>query len=198
MHVTQAAIIECADELFYQQGFTHTSFAQIAAKVGISRGNFYHHFKTKDAILDAVIERRLEKTRHMLKAWEGKSNTPAQRVRCFIKILTTNWSSIRLYGCPVGTLSTELGKLDHPQRKHAGEVFTVFKDWLVHQFVAMGQQTLAEEHALHVLAFSQGTATLASTYRDKSFVDREIERMCQWLQSLEKSPAGSHSTKGDR
>lgn len=52
---TRNLIVEEADALFYESGFEATSFAEIAKAVGISRGNFYHHFKTKDDILDAVI-----------------------------------------------------------------------------------------------------------------------------------------------
>jgi AcrR family transcriptional regulator len=36
----------------------------------ISRGNFYHHFKTKDAILDSVINARMASTRAMPDRWE--------------------------------------------------------------------------------------------------------------------------------
>ena len=52
---TREHIVRAADELFYKQGFEHTSFADVAHAVGISRGNFYYHFKTKDEILAAVI-----------------------------------------------------------------------------------------------------------------------------------------------
>jgi AcrR family transcriptional regulator len=34
------SIIEAADGLFYREGFEHTSFADIAGAVRISRGNF--------------------------------------------------------------------------------------------------------------------------------------------------------------
>ena len=47
---TRAQIVEAADQLFYERGFEHTSFADIAAQVQISRGNFYYHFRTKDEI----------------------------------------------------------------------------------------------------------------------------------------------------
>ena len=43
---TRQDIVEKADLLFYQHGFENTSFADIADAVGISRGNFYYHFKT--------------------------------------------------------------------------------------------------------------------------------------------------------
>lgn len=52
---TRHQIVEAADRLFYERGFEATSFADIAAVVGLSRGNFYYHFRTKDEILEAVI-----------------------------------------------------------------------------------------------------------------------------------------------
>jgi len=60
---TRDQIIDAADLLFYRQGFERTSFAHIAGAVKISRGNFYHHFRTKDEILAAVIDLRLTNTR---------------------------------------------------------------------------------------------------------------------------------------
>ena len=45
---TRDYIIEAADRLVYRQGFEHTSFTDIADAVGISRGNFYYHFKSRD------------------------------------------------------------------------------------------------------------------------------------------------------
>ncbi len=59
---TRDRIVQAADQLFYRQGFEHTSFSDIADDVQISRGNFYYHFKTKDEILDAVINVRLVDT----------------------------------------------------------------------------------------------------------------------------------------
>ena len=108
---TRDQIVGEADRLFYEQGFEHTSFADIAAAVGISRGNFYHHFKTKDEILSAVIDRRLEATRALLAAWESEADdSPAARIRCFIRILIANRAKILRHGCPVGTLTAELAK----------------------------------------------------------------------------------------
>src|SRR5215471_6020932 len=100
---TRDQIIEAADRLFYRLGYGHTSFADIAEVVGISRGNFYHHFKTKDEILDAVIERRLTQTRRMLDQWEAESERPADRIKSFINILLFNRADIQRFGCPVGT-----------------------------------------------------------------------------------------------
>jgi TetR/AcrR family transcriptional repressor of nem operon len=95
---TREDIVEAADDLFFRHGYEHTSFSNIAEAVKISRGNFYHHFKSKDEILDAVIEARLAATRRMLERWENEGKEPADRIRSFIHILIANKADIKRYG----------------------------------------------------------------------------------------------------
>lgn len=178
---TRHRIVEAADDLFYRQGFERTSFAAIAEAVKISRGNFYHHFKTKDEILDAVIDRRLADTRAMLDVWQAEGATPMQRIRCYVRIVIANRAKIELYGCPVGSLCTELGKLDHVAQPRAAEVFTLFRSWLRLQFEALGQGKASDDLAMHVLGWSQGVAVMASAFRDRARVEREVEGMERWL-----------------
>jgi TetR/AcrR family transcriptional regulator, transcriptional repressor for nem operon len=181
---TRERIAEAADDLFYRQGFTHTSFADIADAVHISRGNFYHHFKSKDDILDAVISLRLANTRQMLEQWEAEGATPEERIRSFIHMLVTNRNKIMRFGCPVGTLCTELAKLDHGAQNEAKALFTQFRSWLARQFRLLGRERDADALAMHLLARSQGVATLANAFHDKAFVEREVMRMDAWLGSI--------------
>jgi AcrR family transcriptional regulator len=178
---TRDQIIETADDLFYRGGYEHTSFADIAAAVKISRGNFYYHFKTKDEILDAVIVRRLANAQRMLERWEAEGEGPADHIRSFIRILIVNRSKIMSYGCPVGTLCGELVKLDHVAQEAANRIFKLFRDWLARQFVRLGRSKDAEELAMHLLVLAQGVATMASVSRDEMFIRREVARMEQWL-----------------
>ncbi|MDO6527492.1 TetR/AcrR family transcriptional regulator [Motilimonas sp. 1_MG-2023] len=182
--LTRNRIVDTADQLFYEQGFEHTSFAQIAETLGISRGNFYYHFKTKDEILDAVISHRLVRTNSMLDNWELEGDTPVDRIRSFINILVVNRAKIKRYGCPVGTLCTELAKLDHPVRNHANELFTLFRTWLRRQFEQLDRCDDADELAMHLLAFSQGVATLSSAFQDEKFIHSEVSRLDDWLSSF--------------
>ncbi|NWL89029.1 MULTISPECIES: TetR/AcrR family transcriptional regulator [unclassified Paenibacillus] len=50
-------ILDAADELFAQKGFDGTSTNDILEKVGIARGTLYYHFKSKEDIMDALIDR---------------------------------------------------------------------------------------------------------------------------------------------
>lgn len=172
-----------ADDLFYKNGFEATSFADIAGAVGISRGNFYHHFKSKDDILDAVIRRRLSKTRGMLEQWEADA-APKTRILSFIRILLTNQTKIMAFGCPVGTLTTELAKLHHIAQPGAVEIFTLFRDWLAEQFRALGHGTDSASLALHLLGRSQGIAVMASAYRDENYMTTEVAALEAWLNTL--------------
>lgn len=182
--LTRNRIVDKADQLFYEQGFEYTSFAQIAEALGISRGNFYYHFKTKDEILDAVIRHRLVRTNSMLDNWELEGDTPIDRIRSFINILVMNRAKIKRYGCPVGTLCMELAKLNHPAKGHANELFTLFRTWLRRQFELLGRHDDADELAMHLLAFSQGVATLSSAFQDEKFIQSEVNRLEDWLTSI--------------
>ena len=178
---TRDHIVEAADELFYQRGYEHTSFSDVAAVVQISRGNFYYHFKTKDEILDAVIQLRLDNTRKMLEKWEAEGETPIDRIRSYIHIVITNRAKIERFGCPVGTLCTELAKLNLASQADANELFTLFRTWLRRQFELLGRKADADRLAMHVLAWSQGVATLANAFRDETFVRQEVQQICDWL-----------------
>lgn len=178
---TRDRIIEAADQLFYQHGFEPTSFADIAEAVQISRGNFYHHFKTKDDILEAVIGLRLARTQDMLDRWEHDGEKPQDRIRSFINILIMNRVKIKQFGCPVGTLCAELAKLDHSLQDRANELFTLFRKWLRRQFRQLGRDKDADELALHLLARSQGVATLANAFHSEKFIRQEVKQMNDWL-----------------
>lgn len=180
---TRTQIVSAADALFYRQGYEHTSFADIAKVVNISRGNFYYHFKTKDEILDAVIQARLANTLAMLGRWEIEGRTPQARIESFIHILIVNADKIRQSGCPVGTLSTELAKLNHGAQDQANALFILFRDWLRRQFVLLGCEQDADDLAMHLLARSQGVATLANAFDDQAFIEKEVELLSDWLQS---------------
>ncbi|MDG9669331.1 TetR/AcrR family transcriptional regulator [Hahella sp. CR1] len=195
---TRELIVETADQLFYQQGFEHTSFSHIAGAISISRGNFYHHFKTKDEILDAVIQLRLAKTQKMLDQWETEGKHPRERIQSFIQILVMNKKDIKRYGCPVGTLCSELAKLNHGSLVDANALLTLFRTWLRKQFVLLGREADADQLAMHVLAFSQGVATLANAFKDEKFIKNEVNQMLDWLKRCEENLRSSESASAPK
>ena len=182
---TREQIVEAADRLFYEQGYEHTSFADIGGAVKISRGNFYHHFKSKDQILDAVIGRRLNQTGKMLASWESGMEHPADRIRGFINIWIGNRDKIKRFGCPVGTLCAELAKLHHASQEEANKLLTLYRTWLRRQFTLLGRKSDADKLALHILARSQGVATVTNAFHDDSFIKQEVKLAFDWLRNIQ-------------
>jgi AcrR family transcriptional regulator len=181
---TRELIVERADALFYERGFEPTSFADIAEAVGISRGNFYHHFKTKDDILDAVLTLRMARTRAMLDDWQSGTDDPRDHILSFVRMLIANQTKIMAYGCPVGTLCLELAKLEHGARGRATRILGLFRDWLTEQFQLLGANDRSEELALHVLSWSQGVAVMATAFQDEIFICNEVAGIERWLSAL--------------
>ena len=50
-------ILDVAEQLFVEKGFDNTSTNDIINEIGIARGTLYYHFKSKEEILDAIVER---------------------------------------------------------------------------------------------------------------------------------------------
>ena len=71
--VRKNEILDAASALFAEKGFDNTSTNDILEAVGIARGTLYHHFKSKEAIMDALIERQTGKV--MEGAWRIASNS---------------------------------------------------------------------------------------------------------------------------
>lgn len=86
--VRKNEILDAAAILFAEKGAEHTSVADIMAAVGIAKGTLYHHFKSKEDIIDALIERQ---TTHILsmarKVAEDKSIPVKERMLCTILAL---------------------------------------------------------------------------------------------------------------
>lgn len=50
-------LLDCAQALFFARGYEATTISDIIAKAGISKGGFYHHFSSKDDMLEALAAR---------------------------------------------------------------------------------------------------------------------------------------------
>ncbi|PJJ30620.1 TetR/AcrR family transcriptional regulator [Lacrimispora celerecrescens] len=56
--VRKNEILDAAADLFNSDGYDGTTISAIIEKAGIARGTIYYHFKSKEDILDALIDRR--------------------------------------------------------------------------------------------------------------------------------------------
>ena len=173
-------IVEAADQLFYTRGFHQTSFRDISDVTGIPRGNFYYYFKTKDDILYAVVEARVQVYSDILQGCEQASSEPRQRLLCFSNMMSDFEDSIVVTGCPIGTLCSELAKDEGDLQDASRAVFILLRGWLTEQFSALNCSE-ADAKAMDMLARMQGVTVMASAFNDRDFIRRSLSELQAWI-----------------
>ncbi len=175
-------IVSAADQLFYRRGYNQTSFRDISDETGIPRGNFYYYFKTKEDILGAVIDARVNAFEEMLEACSSSASDPRERLLCFTNMLSVSEDAVLQAGCPIGTLSSELAKDDDAYQEMSRAVFTVIRQWLVKQFNALGSSS-SDEKAMDLLARMQGVCVMACAFDDRKYLRRSLADIQAWVNS---------------
>lgn len=84
-------ILDVAERLFGTKGFDGTSTTDILNEIGIARGTLYYHFKSKEDILDAMIERMTGSLVAKASDISGKKDVPVlQRLTQMMLALNVN------------------------------------------------------------------------------------------------------------
>ena len=55
--VRRAELLDCAQRLFLTRGYERTTVNDVIAETGLSKGAFYHHYRSKEDLLEAVAAR---------------------------------------------------------------------------------------------------------------------------------------------
>lgn len=88
-------ILDVAERLFGTKGFESTSTNDILNEIGIARGTLYYHFKSKEDILDAMIDRMTKRMVGKAKEVVNRKEVPVLQ-RLTMMILTLNVSDNNL------------------------------------------------------------------------------------------------------
>lgn len=169
-------IIEAADRLFYEKGYNQTSFTEIAEAADFPRGNFYYYFRSKEDLLKEVIHFRCERLRGMVRDWTEQHPDPCERLQLLPEILEWHRDDFVRYGCPIGTITVELGKSQAELQQAAKEMMAILIDWCSEQLERLGYGEQSKTVAMHLMSRSQGITTVAYAYHDPEYADFEIQK----------------------
>jgi hypothetical protein len=84
----------------------------------------------------------------------------------------------------MGTLNSELGKVQQALQAITKEQFAVFEQWIKKQFQAMGCGKNAAELTMHLMVWTQGISTMAYIHQDTRLIQREVKSIIAWLATL--------------
>jgi TetR/AcrR family transcriptional regulator, transcriptional repressor for nem operon len=176
-------LIAAAGQLLHQQGVEKTTLAEIAQAADVPAGNVYYYFKTKDDIIAAVIDAHVQRARVALASIDSRHRSPKSRLKALVGEYADQSEVIALYGCPHGSLCSELDKRPASPGFAVEELLRVPIEWAQEQFRALGRDD-ARDLAVGLIAAYQGSALLANTFRDPGILAREARRLDRWIDTL--------------
>lgn len=176
-------LIEAAKVLIHQQGFNLTTLADIAQEADVPLGNVYYYFKTKEAIGEAVIEKRAAEIAEYLARLDENSDAKG-RLLAFLHSSADELELIARYGCPIGGLCQELGKQGGSLADQAAKLLHDMLSWCETQFKTMGAGDKSSDYALHLISGIQGMQLLTHTFKDPKFATRQSKLLQDWLEKM--------------
>jgi AcrR family transcriptional regulator len=177
-------LLGAAVDLLYRQGVEKTTLADIAEAADVPLGNIYYYFKTKDAIVDAVVEARVRGVEEMTASFDRRYHSPKGRLKAFIRTLADQHDVVAQFGCPHGTLCSELKKAGRADDHGAARLLEIPIAWAEEQFRSMGRRD-ARDLAVEFIGSYQGTAMLTQALREPALMSREGRRLERWIDSLD-------------
>ncbi|MFC4943973.1 TetR/AcrR family transcriptional regulator [Pseudonocardia sp. GCM10023141] len=78
---TRDGLVAVARTLFGEHGYDATSIGAVLAAAGVARGALYHHFPSKEALFDAVLEREMARIAEVVGAAARTAGDPVASMR---------------------------------------------------------------------------------------------------------------------
>jgi len=135
---TRESILDTAQALIFDRGYGGVSIDSVIREVGITKGAFFHHFKSKAALAEALIE-RFDASDADLNAqtWaraDRLAGDPLQRVLVFIGLFEEMFASLdEAPSCLFASYVYELQLFDEDTRKIVADAFNRWRRDMKHR-----------------------------------------------------------------
>lgn len=213
---TRQKILDAAEKLFARQGFESTSLRSIIASAGVNLAAIHYHFRGKEGLIRAVIERRFARVNderlRLLAEYENRAEGRTPLVEEILDAFLAPMLRLGLLHSGQGRLLMQLaGRLlqasDGMLEKAAGSEF----ERVAVRFLAAFQKAvpLTKQEIAWRMNFTIGAAARAlfggipirvlSSASHEDLQERDVERVLQRLIAYTaagmKAPPGSQRTQ---
>ncbi len=186
---TKEQILQVACELIHRQGFNNTSLEEILRESGVGKGNFYYHYKSKDELGYAILDRLALWTSQQLgREVFGRGDDPLQEVfDLFDLVVSMQREAGCVGGCPLGNLALELSDIHDGFRQRIGGIIESYRNLIANALAkaqAKGQlarNVHSERLAEFIFAGIEGGILLAKVRRDLTVLEGCLDELKQHL-----------------
>jgi AcrR family transcriptional regulator len=78
-------ILDAAEPLFFTKGYKKTTITDITSKMGVAKGMIYYYFRSKEEILEAIINRQTQVLLiHIKEIVSSQEKNPVQKFECIV------------------------------------------------------------------------------------------------------------------
>ncbi|WP_137818343.1 TetR/AcrR family transcriptional regulator [Pseudomonas sp. 2FG] len=108
---TRQRIIDTAAQLFRRDGIDATGLQPLMKTLGLTPGGFYAHFKSKNELVETALQRAVEQRQARTQEDVTSEQPLAELIAHY---LSSAHRANPETGCPLPTISAELGQRGHP------------------------------------------------------------------------------------
>jgi AcrR family transcriptional regulator len=187
---TRRRILDTAYVLFRRKGFTRVNVDEIAAAAEITKRTLYSHFRSKDALLAAVLESQHRLAFDAFQTFGKKlPGTPAEMIRAFFDELSVWSAKPRWAGSGFTRLVMELADLPgHPARTIAKRHKAILEGHLASLLEQAGIAS-AKDRAREIWLLSEGAMVLVLIHGDRGYIRTASEAARRLLAGRHKRSA---------
>lgn len=185
---TQERLISAAMRLMLHQGYSATGIDSICGEAGVSKGAFYHLFRSKEELAIATLERYFGGGFEALRAIDVGDAPPVERLPLFVERLADRAEALWENGCLIGGLTSEMALVNDELQQHVARHFDALAEFvapLAQPYVealptpGASAQSLAED----LLAFLEGAIIFARAHRDPGLLRPSLLRFAALLRA---------------
>jgi TetR/AcrR family transcriptional regulator, transcriptional repressor for nem operon len=182
---TRVRILDAAERLVQQRGFNGFSYATVAAELGMTKAGLHHHFPSKAALGEALIERYGERFDAALRAIDGTDPQARAKLAAYVDLYAGVLREGRM--CLCGMFAAEYETLPAPIRRAVLEFLDRNESWLA-RVLEQGREDgsisfsgSARETAESILGGLEGTMLVARSYGDPERFEASATRLLAGL-----------------
>jgi TetR/AcrR family transcriptional repressor of nem operon len=126
---TKRAIMDLAESFLQEKGFNGFSYAHIAKALDVKNAAIHYHFRTKEELACAVIQRYRDRFQLWVNNSRIKSLSPQEKLDWFFSIYT-NTRADNGKVCLAGSLETEFNSLPESLQEQTEALTQELLSWL--------------------------------------------------------------------